>query len=216
MSAHEVTVTLIGKNLTKYTEVEVSDIMNKRHAFDWCFYETGEYLGITDNEIHICMNTKNCDIEKVIKNVKTYMPEVESVRYWCKPYWMNTIPCGTEIEMFFWTKNKELRKECFYDARISKSAYSVIQQYWEDAWERTYKRYCEDNDIEYIKLKDRNEPDFIDEDGEFDSDTYWEYVNDRYDCMDYSYLADIEDELYNSFIAYTTLGKHSDVTIWIH
>lgn len=213
MSAHEINVTLIGKDLKKYTENQICDIMNKRHKFDWC-YESSD-ICIDDNEITLYMESKNCNIEKVIKNVKQYMPEVESVRYWCKPYWMNITTNSPDYEMYFWTKNKELRRTSWFDVRRSNNRFSVWLSSWLDAWERQYKQYCEDNKVEYIEKKSARSDEFKDEDGNYDNESYYDYLNERYDVLDYEYLSNLEEELYDSFVKKTSPGKN-EITIFIH
>lgn len=212
MSAHEIYVTLIGNDLKKYTENKICNIMNKRHHFDWC-YESSD-ICIEDNLITLYMESKNCNIEKVIKNVKQYMPEVVSVRYWCKPYWMNITTNYPDYEMFFWTKNKTLAKECFYDGRMNHARFNVWLSSWLEAWERQYKKYCEDNKIEYIEKKSSSLDEFK-EDGIYNNELYHEYLNERYDVLEYEYLCNLEDELYDSFIKKTSPGKN-EVTIFIH
>lgn len=137
MSAHSVMVVIRGNDLKKY-ESNLDEILNKGFKFKW-FY--GSDVNVSDTEITICEETKNCEFKKLIKAITKGMPEAEDAYYAVAPYWksQDIHPDYCDDEFGYWTKNKEWRKKVFYDGRMKWSLYNasswLIEQEFDKARE---------------------------------------------------------------------------------
>ena len=141
MSAHSVSVVIRGKDLKKY-ESQLTDILNKGFVYNW-FYGSDVY--VTDEEITITEETKNCEFKKLINAITKGMPEVEEVHYALAPYWkyQDIYPDYCDDEFGYWTKNKEWRKAVFGDARMKWSLYNAAQWFIEKEFDKARER-CAD------------------------------------------------------------------------
>lgn len=115
MSAHEIYAVMKGKNLSHYTEEGLLSILNKGFKYPW--YYQGDELSISDDEIYIYTENKNNNLQKLIKNIKENMPEVDELLWEVKPYWADPSTDEFQTELAYWTKNEEYKKAIYWDKR---------------------------------------------------------------------------------------------------
>lgn len=148
MSAHEIYVVMKGTGLSKYNEESLLKILNKGFKNPW-YYKDDE-LVVSDDEIYIYTENKNNNLQKLIKNIRKELPEVDELIWEVKPYWATPSLDEFKTELAYWTKNKEYKKTIYYDSRYSAIYFTPTSRHIKEAARIVKEANGEDYDEDWL------------------------------------------------------------------